>query len=272
MLSLRYGAVVGIAASVVAASGVSLITPLIATAQAPITEATPAPAASTPPPPAGLAGKVVTIDPGHNGGNGAHPTAINRLVDAGGGRRKACDTAGTQTADGRLSEHALTFDVARRLGRQLAASGARVVMTRTRDDGVGPCIDVRAKIGNTARSDVAISLHGDGGPPSGRGFHVIRPAGVTGQSSAVIADSDRFGRRVRTALRRKGYRPATYVGVDGLDRRNDLGGLNRSTVPKVIVELGNMRSRADAALMRRAAQRERMAAALADAIAVQLTH
>jgi N-acetylmuramoyl-L-alanine amidase len=243
----------GIALAAIAAMGVSAASPARSVA----------PTSSTP-----LAGKVVAIDAGHNGGNGSHPDEINREVNAGGGRRKACDTTGTETTDRRLSEHAFTFDVAQRLRRQLEAEGARVVMTRTTDTGVGPCIDRRAALGNSA--DAAVSIHADGGPPSGRGFHVIRPKGVTGQSRSLLAKSDLLGRRVRTALRAKGYRPATYIGTGGLDLRDDLGGLNLSTVPKVLVELGNMRNTDDARLMKRPVQRERMAAALADALARQL--
>ncbi len=101
---------------------------------------------------------------------------------------------------------------------------------------------------------------------------MIRPKGVRGQDRALLASSDLLGRRVRTALRAKGYRPANYVGTGGLDLRDDLGGLNLSQVPKVLVELGNMRNAADARLLRRATQRERMASALAAALRVQLTH
>ncbi|MEH3055082.1 MAG: N-acetylmuramoyl-L-alanine amidase [Patulibacter minatonensis] len=218
-----------------------------------------------------LSGKVVTIDPGHNGGNASHTREINALVDAGGGRKKACDTTGTETNGGRLTEATFTLDVSLRLRALLQARGARVVMTRSTNTGWGPCVDVRAKVGNDARSDAAISVHADGGPASGRGFHVIRPKGVRGQDSALLARSDELGRRVRFALGRKGYRRATYIGRDGLDLRDDLAGLNLSRVPKVLVELGNMRSAADAALMGSPKQRERMAAALADAITNQLT-
>src|SRR5262245_1621561 len=65
-----------------------------------------------------LAGKTIAVDPGHNGGNGAHPRAINRMVPAG-GFRKACDTTGTATNDGSLSEPAFTWSVANRLKRVL---------------------------------------------------------------------------------------------------------------------------------------------------------
>lgn len=41
-----------------------------------------------------LAGKVVAIDAGHNGGNEAHSAEITQLVDAGAGVAEACDTSG----------------------------------------------------------------------------------------------------------------------------------------------------------------------------------
>ena len=45
-------------------------------------------------------------------------------------------------------------------------------MTRSTDTGVGPCVNTRAAIGNAAGADAAVSIHGDGGPVSGRGFDV----------------------------------------------------------------------------------------------------
>jgi N-acetylmuramoyl-L-alanine amidase len=42
----------------------------------------------------------VVLNPGHNGGNAAHQGEINRLVPAGYGDRKACDTTGTSTNAG----------------------------------------------------------------------------------------------------------------------------------------------------------------------------
>ena len=95
-----------------------------------------------------LAGTTIHVDAGHNGANATHPAQINRLVPAGtGGYRKACDTTGTETNDGRLTESRFTLDVARRLQRRLQRLGATVVMTRTTDDGVGPCVNERAAIG-----------------------------------------------------------------------------------------------------------------------------
>jgi N-acetylmuramoyl-L-alanine amidase len=215
-----------------------------------------------------LAGTTVHVDAGHNGANGSHPAQINRQVRAGtGGYRKACDTAGTQTDDGRLTEAAFTLDVARRLQRRLQRLGARVVMTRTTNDGVGPCVDERAAIGNRAGADLALSIHADGGPPGGHGFHVIAPLAARAVRPSIVAPSLRFARQLRARLDAAGVDRSTYIGGGtGLVQRSDLGGLNLSRVPKAFVELGNMRNAAEARRMRRAAQRDRYAIALARAI------
>ena len=52
-----------------------------------------------------------------------------------------------------------------------------------------------------------------------------------------------------TAWSSAGLSPSNYLGNDGLWERDDLAGLNLSTRPTVMVESGNMRSSADAALM-----------------------
>jgi len=215
-----------------------------------------------------LAGTTVHLDAGHNGANGAHPAQINRQVPAGtGGYRKACDTTGTQTGDGRLTESRLTLDIARRLGRRLARLGARVVMTRTTNDGVGPCVNERAAIGNRANADLALSIHADGGPPAGRGFHVIAPLAVRAVRPAIVAPSLRFARQLRARLDGAGLRRSTYIGGGGaLVQRSDLGGLNLSHVPKALVELANVRNAADARLLRRTRDRDRIALGLARAV------
>jgi N-acetylmuramoyl-L-alanine amidase len=215
-----------------------------------------------------LAGKVVAVDPGHNGGNGAHPGAIARPVVAyANGRTKACDTVGTETNDGRLTESRFNLEVARDLAERLRALGARVVMTRRTNSGVGPCIDRRAAIGNRAEADAAISIHADGVDAAGaRGFDVIYPRRAQLVRRSIQRPSRRLALRLRGALVKAGISPANYVGKRGLDTRRNLGGLNLSTVPKVFAELGNMRSPREAAKLESARYRARLAGALAAGI------
>ncbi len=207
-----------------------------------------------------LAAKVVAIDPGHNGGNYLHTAEINRLVPAG-GFMKACDTTGTQT-DGGYTEAAYNLDLALRLAADLRQRGIGVVMTRASNDGWGPCVDQRAAIGNQAHASAAISIHADGGPTSGRGFHVIEPA-----LGSIVPPSRQLALDVRDSfLAGTGMPYSTYAGSQGLDTRADLGGLNQSEVPKVFIETGNMRNATDVALLTSPAFRQKAADALAAAL------
>ena len=228
----------------------------------PVPRPTTSPAAvPTSPPPARR--PVVVIDPGHNGGNIDHLGQVTRLVDAGNGERKPCNEIGAQTATG-YAEHAFTWDVALRLRSLLAARGLDVRLTRSSDRGVGPCVDVRGRFGNVVKADAVVSVHADGGPTSGTGFHVIEAARPAGDKAASTA----LALAVRKAmLAGSGLRYATYIaGGDGLDVRDDLAGLTLSGRPTVMVEAGNMANRADAALQASAAGRQRVAAALATGI------
>ena len=218
-----------------------------------------------------LAGRVITVDPGHNGGNFTHPLQIGRLVNDGNGE-KECDTTGTAAADG-YRETDFNWSVAVRLRALLEGAGARVVMTRLTNSGVGPCIDERAAIGNRAHSDTAISIHADGGPTSGSGFAILIPAPLPGGSNrAIVAPSRRLALALRPSLERFGLHPSSYDGVDGLAPRSDLGGLNLSRVPKVFVEVANMQNRADEAPMERPTFREGVARALLAGLERFLAH
>ena len=211
-----------------------------------------------------LAGKIIGIDPGHNGGNFTDPGAIARLV-WNGTAWETCDTTGT-TTDGGYPEAQFTFDVARYLRADLRRDGARVVMTRAGNDGVGPCVDRRAQIINDARANVAVDIHADGGPASGRGFTVLEPV-ADGPNDTVITASQRLGDDVRQAMLAGTAMPVSdYTGVDGIMPRDDLAGLNLTTVPKVLIECGNMRNATDAGLLVTARFQRQVASALAAAI------
>jgi N-acetylmuramoyl-L-alanine amidase len=207
---------------------------------------------------------VVVLDPGHNGANAAHPDEINRPVPAGRGRTKACNTTGTATNAG-YPEHAFTWDVAVRVRDLLTANGVKVVLTRPDDNGVGPCVDRRAGIGNESDAAAVVSIHADGSTDqTAHGFHIAYSAPPLNEAQGE--PSTRLATTMRDAMMADGFATSTYIGSAGLSPRDDLGGLNLSERPAVLVECGNMRNPAEAAKFSSPEGRESYAKAIAHGI------
>ncbi|MGN9759717.1 N-acetylmuramoyl-L-alanine amidase [Streptomyces sp. SD31] len=216
-----------------------------------------------------LQGKVVVIDPGHNPSNFQHTSEINRKVNIG-TNWKECDTTGTSTNDG-YTEAKFTLDVAHRLRTLLQKQGATVKFTQDNDRSWGPCVDERAEIGNKAHADAVVSIHADGAGAGQRGFHVILPGKVNAgaaNTGPIVTPSRDLGERIAGSfVRATGSAPSNYVGDGtGLVTREDLGGLNLSTVPKVFIECGNMRDSKDAALLTSGAWRQKAARGISEGI------
>ncbi|WP_312880174.1 N-acetylmuramoyl-L-alanine amidase [Actinokineospora xionganensis] len=209
-------------------------------------------------------GRVVVIDPGHNGGNATHTAEINRQVPAGRGRTKPCNTTGTATQTG-YPEHAFAWDLAVRLREILTARGVKVIMTRADNAGVGPCVDRRAAIGNESGAAAVVSLHADGSTAAGaHGFHLAHSSPPL--NTAQGEPSLHLARAVRDKLVAAGFPTSNYAGKDGLSARDDLAGLNLTERPTVLVECGNMRDANEAATLSSPAGRQRYAEGIANGI------
>lgn len=211
--------------------------------------------------PTNIAGMVVFIDPGHNGSNDA---SINRQVPTGRGGTKDCQASGTTTNSG-YPEHTFTWDTALRVRAELNALGVRTAMSRGNDTGLGPCVDERANMANALHPNAILSIHADGGPPSGRGFHVNYSAPPLNQVQA--GPSVQYARIMRDQLQAAGIPPANYIGQNGLYGRSDLAGLNLAQYPSILVECGNMKNPVDSALMESAEGRQKYADALVRGVA-----
>lgn len=215
-----------------------------------------------------LAGIVIAIDPGHNGGNAAHAAQIARKVWIGNGWRP-CNMVGTTTVSG-YPEHRFNFAVALRVKTRLESLGATVYLTRPSDTGVGPCVDVRGKFGARVHAQLTVSIHADGSSSSHRGFFVMKPGLVRGYTDDILTRSARLAKAVRTGLLRAGLPIANYYATNGIVTRTNLGTLNMSDVPVVEVELGNMKNASDATRMKSSSGRDRYAAGLVAGIRVYL--
>lgn len=208
----------------------------------------------------------MVLDPGHNGANAANPAQINKQVPDGNGGTKACNTTGTATNAG-YAEHAFNWDVAIKLKALLEAKGITVIMTRPNDSGVGPCVNDRAAIGNNAKADAVVSIHGDGSGALSHGFFCILTSTSPG-GTAIKTKSQALAVDIRDSVSGSGAMPtANYAGSNGIDpSRADLAGLNLSTVPTTLCELGNMRSAIDSTIQTSDSGRAALAAGVAQGV------
>jgi N-acetylmuramoyl-L-alanine amidase len=211
--------------------------------------------------PANIAGMIVFLDPGHNGSNDG---SISRQVTTGRGGTKDCQASGTSTDDG-YPEHTFAWDTTLRIRQALNALGVRTAMSRGDDTGLGPCVDERANMANSLRPNAIVSIHADGGPPTGRGFHVLYSAPPL--NAAQAGPAVQFAQVMRDQLTGSGFVPSTYVGSNGLNPRADIAGLNLAQYPSILVECGNMKNPVDSSLMKTPEGRQKYADAVVRGIA-----
>jgi N-acetylmuramoyl-L-alanine amidase len=100
---------------------------------------------------------------------------------------------------------------------------------------------------------------------------VLEPV-ADGPNDGVVGSSAAFGAILRDAfVAGTGMPVSSYDGVDGLQPRGDLAGLNLTTVPKVLVECGNMKNATDIALLESPTFQAQAATAMVQAITEFLT-
>jgi N-acetylmuramoyl-L-alanine amidase len=214
--------------------------------------------------PASIVGKIVFLDPGHNGANDA---SISRQVPTGRGGTKDCQASGTSSDSG-YPEHSFNWDTVLRVRAELTQLGVRTAMSRGNDNALGPCVDERAAMANALRPNAIVSVHADGGPATGRGFHVNYSSPPL--NTAQAGPSVQFAQVMRDQMQGSGLPPANYIGSGGLLPRSDLTGLNLAQYPSVLVECGNMKNPADSALMESETGRQKYADAIVRGIVAYL--
>jgi N-acetylmuramoyl-L-alanine amidase len=121
---------------------------------------------------------------------------------------------------------------------------------------------------NAIRPNAIVSIHADGGPATGRGFHVLYSSPPLNDAQAGPAVQ--FAQIMRDQLSGSGFVPSTYIGSGGLNPRSDIAGLNLAQYPSILVELGNMKNPADSGLMKTPEGRQRYADGVVRGIAAFL--
>lgn len=208
-----------------------------------------------------LSGRTIAIDPGHNGGNASHPSEIARQVPDGRGGTKPCNTTGTATASD-FPETDFTWAVGKTLAASLREAGAKVIMSRDDNDGVGPCVDERGTFADDA--DLMVSIHANGSESTSvKGFHVI--VADPGDTKKLEDESINLAEDMSAAMA-DSFTPNKAYGKNAISHRPDLAGLNNASVPAVIVECGEMRNPDEAKAMESKSGQKKYAEALMQGI------
>jgi N-acetylmuramoyl-L-alanine amidase len=178
------------------------------------------------PVPRRLSGTVV-IDPGHGGKD-----------------------PGTTSVLG-FYEKSVNLSVANKVARLLEQRGLRVKMTRTDDYSVE--LEDRVAIANNLNADLFVSIHSDSFPKSSRRGYTIYIARSASSSSRQAANA--IARSMSgTGLNSFGVQTAGYHVLTG------------TRGPAVLVEMGYLSNRSEAALLRSGSFQDRLAQAVADGI------
>ena len=203
----------------------------------------------------GAAIRTIVIDPGHGG-----------------------EDRGTR---GRSSfEKVMTLDVAKRVVRELAGSGARVILTRTSDKTVS--LDDRVEFARAKGADLYVSIHfNSGGTAEGIETYCTPPAGTsstanfsgnsgdrdTSSGDLAAVPSNRFDSQSvwlahcvqKAALQATG-------AVDRGVRRARFYVLRYASCPAILIEAGFLSSPSEEGRILQPEYREKLAKAIADGI------
>ena len=171
-----------------------------------------------------LYGVKVGIDPGHQ----AHANSAQEPVAPGSAETKAKVSSGTQGVSTRVPEYEVNLQVALLLKTALEAQDAEVYLTRDTND-----IDIsnveRATMMNELGVDVVLRLHCNGSENrslAGIGLYVKSSGDGAAESYAVS----------EALIAAMGE--ATGARTEPIHVRDTYSGLNWSTVPSILVEMG----------------------------------
>ncbi len=202
-------------------------------------------------------GHVVVIDPGHQkkGDSTQEPNGPDSSV------MKARVAGGTSGRTTGVPEYELTLDISLKLRDELEARGYTVYMTRETHD-VNISNMERALYASSVGAEIAVRIHANGSEDTSvSGALALAPSSENPYVSYLASESQSLSKCILDA-----YCDATGMGNKGVVSSDTMTGINWSTVPVTILEMGFMTNPADDTNMQDAEYQQKMVQGIADGI------
>ncbi|MCL2462366.1 MAG: N-acetylmuramoyl-L-alanine amidase, partial [Defluviitaleaceae bacterium] len=199
----------------------------------------------------------VAIDPGHQ----AHADDSLEPIGPSASESKAKVASGTQGVATKVPEYQLDLDVSLKLRDELTARGYNVVMIRETND-----VDIsnkeRAQIATDAGADILVRVHADGSTDQDvHGILTLCPTANNPYVADLYAQSRKLAGDILSAMVL-----ATGAKNRGVSEVDDMSGINWSTMPVTIVEIGLMTNPDEDRLMETEDYQRKLAVGMADGI------
>ena len=186
---------------------------------------------ATPEPQPTARGRMVAIDAGHQGQGNPE----QEPVGPGAAETKAKVSSGTSGSASGLNEYELDLQVSLKLRDELAARGYQVYMIRESND-----VDIsnreRAELAAAAGADILVRIHANGSEdPSVAGALTMAPSVENPYVGSLAPACQELSGDILDA-----FCAATGAASQGVYITDTMSGINWSTIPVTIVEMGYM--------------------------------
>ncbi len=204
-------------------------------------------------------GYIIGIDPGHQSENvdmsATEPDGPGSTV------MKAMSSTGTQGTYTGVPEYQLNLEVSLKLKKILEERGYQVVLTRT-DNETAISNSQRAQLVAQQGADIYVRIHANGDDThTASGALTMSPSAENPYVSHLYEDSNRLSQCILDT-----YCAATGFANLGVQYYDNMTGINWSSVPVTIVEMGFMTYESDDRQMNDPEFQNIMAAGIADGI------
>ena len=180
----------------------------------------------------------IAIDPGHQGYN--VDMSAQEPMGPGSSEMKAKATTGTQGSFTGVPEYELNLNISKQLREELKNRGYEVMLTRE-DNDTAISNKERAELATQYGADIYVRIHANGSDDSSvNGAFTMIPSAQNPYVGALHDKSYALGEAVINA-----YCESCKIKNSGVQIFDNMTGINWSTVPVIILEMGFMSNESD---------------------------